>query len=300
MIARSALVALACCALAGPAVAQGRPDPAAADASYGTARDREFRLSPQMIEDLAKRYEEDQRARAQVGASATFVSPLTRRIDVRFTPGDAVPIVEASQTYPTVLSFFDNSGQPWPVVREQNSNPKGEGNAGGFEVTRPIEGGNTIEITVTAPYPRGGLVVYLRGAPKPISFMLVSGRGRYDANASVFIADRGPNALAPVVVRREVSDTGDEEMSKMLDGITPAGARSLTIVNGSPDEYRAWRMRNLVYLRTTQVLMLPEPVAYKMAEGGLRLYAVLVGNAGDTSFLLSDGSQNFRLRAREQ
>lgn len=300
MIARSALVALACCALAGPAVAQGRPDPAAADASYGAARDREFRLTPQMIEDLANRYQEDQRARARVGSPSTFVSPITRRIDVKFTPGDAVPIVEASLTYPTVLSFFDVSGQPWPVVREQNSNPKGEGNAGGFEVTRPIEGGNTVEITVTSQYPRGGLVVYLRGAPKPISFMLVAGRGRYDANASVFIADRGPNALAPVVVRREVPDTGDEEMSRMLDGITPAGARSLTIVNGSPDEYRAWRMRNLVYLRTTQVLMLPEPVAYKMAEGGLRLYAVPAGNAGDTSFLLSDGSQNFRLRAREQ
>jgi intracellular multiplication protein IcmK len=297
---RSALAVLACCALAGPALAQGGPDPAAADASYGAARGREFRLSPQMIEDLAKRYDEDQRARARVGSSATFVSPITRRIDVKFTPGDAVPIVEASLTYPTVLSFFDSSGQPWPVVRDQNSNPKGEGNTGGFEVTRPIEGGNTVEITVTSQFPRGGLVVYLRGAPKPISFMLVSGRGRYDANASVFIADRGPNALSPVVVRREVPDTGDEEMGKMLDGITPAGARSLTIVNGSPDEYRAWRIRNLVYLRTTQMLMLPEPVAYKMAEGGLRLYAVPVGNAGDTSFLLSDGSQNFRLRTREQ
>lgn len=300
MLVRSALVALAFCAVAAPASAQGRPDPAAADGSYSTARDREFRLTPEMIEDLARRYDGNERARARVGVASTFVSPLTRRIDVKFTPGDAVPIIEASQTYPTVLSFFDNSGQPWPVVRDQNSNPRGEGNSGGFEVTRPIEGGNTIEITVTAQFPRGGLVVYLRGAPKPISFMLVSGRGRYDANASVFVADRGPNALAQVVVRRDVPDTGKEEMGLMLDGITPPGARPLTIVNGSPDEHRAWRIGNIVYLRTGMPLQAPEPLDLKMAEGGLRLYAVPVGNGGSTSFLLSDGNQNFRLRAMEK
>ena len=300
MIPRSALAVLACCACAMPALAQGGPDPAAADASYGAARTQQFRLTPQMIEDLANRYEGNERARARVGAPSTFVSPEARRIDVKFTPGDALPIIEAAQTYPTVLSFFDSSGQPWPVVRQGNSNPHADNN-GGFEVTRPIEDGNTVEITVTAPYPRGGLVVYLRGAPKPLTFMLVSGRGRYDANASVFVAARGPNAALPVVVRQgQVPDTGKREMGEMLDGITPAGARRLTIVGGSPDIYRAWRLGNLVYLLTPLPVQAPEPVDLKMAEGGLRLYVVPAGPNGDTSFLMLDGLQNFRLRAREQ
>ena len=49
----------------------------------------------------------------------------------------------------------------------------------GFYVCTPTKGSNVLEITPLSLSPRGGLAVSLEGAPKPISFLLVSGGGRF-------------------------------------------------------------------------------------------------------------------------
>src|SRR4051794_6472725 len=77
-------------------------------------------LSPELIDQLAKRFKDAQRAREE--SITELAAPLNRRINVSFAPGSAVSIINTVKGYPTAVSFFDSTGQPWPIGWDTNSN----------------------------------------------------------------------------------------------------------------------------------------------------------------------------------
>ena len=245
-------------------------------------------LTPEMIEELGRRFNATQRAREE--AVTPLAAPLNRQINVSFAPGAATSIVNTVKGYPTAVSFFDSTGQPWPIQWDTNSNPAAvaggtncnapSSNAGGpsvaaigFYVCTPTKGSNVIEITPVSLSPRGGLVVSLEAAQKPITFLLVSGGGRYDANLSIHVADRGPHAKVEIMTQPNAPETGAPYLTGMLEGVPPADAVPLSVEGVSPDDLRAWRLGKNIYLRTRYTLLSPEWTASE-AEGGLTVYAV--------------------------
>ena len=268
-------------------------------------------LTPEMIEELGRRFNATQRAREE--AVTPLAAPLNRQINVSFAPGAATSIINTVKGYPTAVSFFDSTGQPWPIQWDTNSNPAAvaggtncnapNSNAGGpsvaavgFYVCTPTKGSNVIEITPVSLSPRGGLVVSLEAAQKPISFLLVSGGGRYDANLSIHVADRGPHAKVEIMTQPNAPETGAPYLTGMLEGVPPADAIPLSVEGVSPDDLRAWRLGKNVYLRTRYTLLSPEWTASE-AEGGLTVYAVpntpvvlLSVNGRTVSALLKDPS----------
>jgi len=280
-------------AMAGPCTAQetasiapgGGGVPQAQQPQAGTAS--MIPLTPGMIRDLGKRFGENKRAQEE--AVTEFAAPDSRRVNVSFVPGEAVGIIHTVKGYPTAIAFFDKTGEPWPILWDTNSNPAAvaEGancNAGphaggpavaavGFYVCTPVKGSNVIEVTPMSLEPRGGLVVTLEGAPKPLSFMLIGGGGRYDADLSIQVADRGPKAKTGAVLPR-APDTAAPFLTAMLDGVPPAEAVPLSVSGVSPDDLRAWRLGDRVYLRTRLTLVSPEWVGSENGEGGLTVYEV--------------------------
>lgn len=245
-------------------------------------------LTPEMIQRLGDRVRGNQRARDQ--AQTELAAPVNRRVNVSFAPGAATSIINTVKGYPSAISFFDATGQPWPVAWDTNSNPAaasgGQGcsaNIGGsggpsaiavgFFVCSPAKGSNTLEITPMSVAPRGGLVVSLEGAPKPVTFLIVAGGGRYDADLSVHVSDRGPKARVEIMTRPNVPETGSAYLTAMLQGAPPAEAVPLSVEGVSPDNLRAWRLGRNVYLRTSYTLLSPEWTASE-AEGGTTIYAV--------------------------
>ncbi len=245
-------------------------------------------LTPEMIERLGDRVRGNQRARDQV--QTELAAPVSRRVNVSFAPGAATSIINTVKGYPSAISFFDATGQPWPVAWDTNSNPAaasgGQGcstNVGGtggpsaiavgFYVCSPAKGSNTLEITPMSVAPRGGLVVSLEGAPKPVTFLIVAGGGRYDADLSIHVSDRGPKARVEIMTRPNVPETGSAYLTAMLEGAPPAEAVPLSVEGVSPDHLRAWRLGRNVYLRTSYTLLSPEWTASE-AEGGTTIYAV--------------------------
>lgn len=244
-------------------------------------------LTPEKIRELGRRLGDNRRAQEEI--STEIAAPINRRVNVSFTPGQPTSIVNLVKGYPTALSFFDKTGEPWPVAWDTNSNPaavaggancgstQGQGGpavaAVGFYVCTPVKGSNVVEITPMSAQPRGGLLVTLEHAPKPISFLLIGGGGRYDADMSVAVADRGPNAKA-AETRPNAPDTASPFLTSMLDGVAPAEATPLTVTGVSPDDLRAWRVGDRVYLRTRYTLVSPEWMASENGEGGLTVYAV--------------------------
>ena len=70
------------------------------------------------------------------------------------------------------------------------------------------------------------------------------------------------------------------------------------MAGGSADDFRAWRMGEKLYLRTTANLLAPEPDAYQFAEGGLRVYSMPAPRHGAATLLMSDGTRNFPVSIR--
>jgi intracellular multiplication protein IcmK len=138
----------------------------------------------------------------------------------------------------------------------------------------PVKGANTIEITPISLVPRGGLVVNLENGPKPLSFLMIAGRDRYDADMSVHVSDRGPNAKVMVDTRPGAPVTGVPYLNAMLAGVAPADAVPLDVAGVSPDDVLAWRLGGETYIRTRFTLMSPAWDASESGEGGMTIYAI--------------------------
>lgn len=296
------LALLAMALMSASASAQAPPQPASTPADRAATRDRILEdaipLTPEMIRELARRFGEVQRAREE--SVAIIAAPVSRPVNVGFQPGQPTSIVQTVRGYPTALSFFDATGQPWPIAWDTNSNNanvSGGGGAGvggcstspnagpagpggpaaelaGFHVCVPVRGSNTIQITPMSMAPRGGLLVNLQGAPKPISFLLVAGQARYDADVSIHVASRGPNARIQIDTRPGAPVTGAPYLTAMLSGVAPADAVPLAVSGVSPDAVRAWRLGNQIYLRTSHTLLSPPWDASQYGEGGTTVYAL--------------------------
>ena len=269
-------VCVASCAI-GRAHAQTSPaTTASADANvdqpaFDAARRQNIPLTPEMIEQLAHDYGQAQRAREQAQQGGLAV-PITRSVNIAIGPGGATPIIQTMQGYPSAIAFMDATGQPWPIVWDTNSNPNVSGS--GFDVSVPEKGSNVMQIIPRSAVPRGGLLVYLKGASVPLTFMILAGQGRYDARVDARIASRGPNAKVQIITRPDVPEAGAASLTAMLDGTPPAEAIPLVVAGVSPDEVRAWRMGEQIYLRTRYTIISPEWVASEAGEAGVSIYAL--------------------------
>jgi len=301
-VARRTALVLACLLAPAPAWAQAErtdpsaPAPDASEAARRAARDA-IPLTPGMIRDLARRLQENRQAEEE--SFTQLASPVSRAVKVTFAPGQATSIVQTVRGYPSQVSFFDATGQPWPIVWDTNSNSAGSGGAAGgnstgncstnsgpgapggpavesvgFHVCVPVKGSNVLQITPLSALPRGGMLVSLQGAPKALTFLVVSGRDRYDADVSVHVDRRGPNARMQIDTRPGAPVTGAPYLTAMLSGIAPADAKPLEVVGVSPDEVRAWRLGGETFIRTRHTLMSPPWSATENGEGDMRIYAL--------------------------
>ncbi len=302
---RSAL-ALACLAMPSLAWAQSPmqiPEPPGTTPPIPEAARRAAReaipLTPELIQELAKRFQENRRTEEE--STTQIASPVSRAVRVTYAPGQTTSIVQTVRGYPSQVSFFDATGQPWPIVWDTNSNAAGGGGGGGnssgncntssgasagtgsggpaveavgFHVCVPVKGSNVLQVTPMSLSPRGGLLVSLQGAPKALTFLVVAGRDRYDADVSVHVDRRGPNARVQMDTRPGAPITGAPYLTAMLSGIAPADAKPLQVEGVSPDDVRAWRLGPETYLRTRHTLMSPPWSASQSGEGDMRIYAL--------------------------
>jgi intracellular multiplication protein IcmK len=275
------LIGFAIPALAEPPAEQGAPG------SNAATPESAIPLTPEMIRELGRRFGDAERAKEEAVTPAAL--PLSRKINVAMAAGQAVSIVDTVKGFTSALSFFDSTGKPWPIAWDTNSNPAAvtgtnctasaspggpSATAAGFFVCTPVKGSNVLEITPVSLQPRGGLVVTLEGAEKPVVFLLVAGGGRYDADLTVAVGGRGPNAKPELVQHLNRPDTGAPFLTAMLDGVPPADAVPLSVTGVSPDELRAWHFRDRIYVRTRYPLLSPEWTDSEAGPGGVTVYAV--------------------------
>lgn len=235
---------------------------------------------PSVRQNLYDRYDTGQRALDAEDDPHILASPTSRSLNVSFEPGAQIPIVRLAQGYPAAITFLDATGQPWPIAwdlatnkaascddqgNDQSKGDKPAVRAVGINACVPQAGSNVLQITPVSRYPRGGLLVTLKDAPKPISFMIIAGTGSYDADLTVRITRKGPNAKEQASTLGAVPDTSDPVLNNLLDGVPPMEAVPLLVSGVSADRLRAWKLKDVMYIRTTFELSSPAAIAHTSA-----------------------------------
>ena len=247
-------------------------------------------LTPGMIRDLGRRVGDNKRAEEEVNTE--IASPISRRVNVSFAPGQSTSIIRIVKGYPTALSFFDRTGQPWPIEWDTNSNPAGQANNGNCNRVRRVASGPAVASAgllclhadgrIERPAGRGGVVAAARRAPchaqgRAEADLLHAGRGRGSLRCRYHGAGRG--------ARPERQGRGDRSGCARHGFAVPdrdarwRAARRGRALGGrgvSPDDLRAWKVGNRVVLRTRFALISPEWLASETGEGGVTVYSLPV------------------------
>ena len=272
-----------------------------------------------LVEELARRLDSQRRASEKVTNPVVAV-PVNRSVNVSLGPGDVTPVVETVMGYTTSIAFLDATGQPGPIHWDENSNPSGPQNspqggvanasagvgvgpavsyATGFDTAVPVKGGNMLTITTRSPGPRGSIAVILEGASAPLAFMVMANGKRFDSRLAVMVAGRGPNAKAPAsggFGRPGEPVTGSAQLTSMLDGVAPSQAVPLGVSGMSPDDIRAWRLGDRIYLRTRARVVSPQPVATAKGMDGVAIYEI----PAVPSVLVTSGGQLASIHLQER
>lgn len=244
-----------------------------------------------VMSGIYERFDNGQRALDGADDPHKLVSPVSRSVTISFTSGSQINILRIAQGYPSSVSFVDSTGQPWPIAWDIMTNKtggcdgKGDGHnasvrAVGISACVPEPGSNVLQLTPISRYASGGVLVSLKNAPKPVSFMIMAGTGTYDADMTVRINKRGPNAKDIVSTDPDAPSTGSKLMHDIVDGTPPAEAIPLLVSGVSPDDLRAWKLGQKIYLRTTYQLSSPAFTDYQT------MYDITAYEVPNTSRLL--------------
>jgi intracellular multiplication protein IcmK len=272
------------------------PDPAADNRrAFDDLKKDTAPLSPDQIIDLAKALNEGLRAAQHPYGSAPAITNQAKTLNI--APGADGTDLALAIGYPTIITFLDATGEPWPVVAASIG---GEKTAFDLQVLPEKGSGPMVQVTPTAPYPMPvGLTVILAGLTKPLVFRLTTGEKAYvNVSFEARVPLKGPNAKPPLIDTPRSLVAGDALLQAVLDGVVPSGAVRIKVdgLTDSQPATEAWLIAASLYLRTPLSLLSPAPRQIIHSDpDGLTAYQL----PKTTVVVLSDAGTPIRVRLHE-
>lgn len=259
------------------------PVPDDSNAAFNAMMQQNMPMTPQQIVKMRQQVDLSQRA----SAVTPNIPPksVSSTIMVNLAPGATPPAVRLSQGYVTSLVFVDSTGTPWPIASFDVGNPKA--------VNMQWDGkSNILLIQSISPYITGDIVVRLVGLPTPITLELVSGQRVVDYRVDMHVSGIGPNTKE-LPIGTDLPNSANQLLLGVLDGIAPAGSRSLNVIGASNTQ--VWALGEKMYLRTRLTLLSPGWVGKMVSPDGMNAYelpktsSVLVSRYGEPVQLKIEG-----------
>lgn len=251
-------------------------------AAFNSMLKQNMPLSPQQVVRLRQQIDLSQRA-AAVPANIP-PKPVSSTVMINLAPGTTPPAIRLAQGYVTSLVFVDSTGSPWPIAAFDIGSPKA--------VNVQWDGkSNIIFIQAVSPYSDGNMVVRLAGLPTPVTLEIVSGQRVVDFRADIHVPGIGPNTKE-IPVSGNIPDGANQLLLGILDGVAPAGGRSLT-VRGA--DCQAWMLGEKIYLRTRLTVLSPGWTGSMTSPDGMLAYelpktsSILVSRYGEPTELKVEG-----------
>ena len=236
-------------------------------------------LTPQQVVRLKQMIDQSQRAAAM--PANVPPKPVSSTLMVNLAPGATPPAIRLAQGYVTSLVFVDSTGSPWPVAAYDIGDPK----------TTNIQWdgkSNVLLIQASAPYGDSDLVIRLVGMPTPITLALVLGQRVVDYRTDIHVSGFGPNSK-DLPTGTPLPNSANQLLLGVLDGIAPAGSRSLTVKGG---DCLAWLLGDKMFLRTRLTVLSPGWVGRMVSPDGMYAYEI----QKSSSVLVSQYGQPIELK----
>jgi len=247
--------------------------------AYDAAITGLFPLTTDNIRTLLRRNDEVQRAVEEPinGIPTPRVNVETISLD----PGVTPMVITTSPGYITTLNILDVTGAPWPI--------QDIGWAGDFEVIEPEEGGHIVRISPLGNSAYGNMSVRLLTLKTPITIQLKTDKNDVQYRVDARIPEYGPFASTPLIEGGGGIQTtaGNSTIMSILDGVSPGNAQRLD-VSGVDGRTSAYRLNNMVYVRTPLTLLSPGWKQSVSSADGMKVYAL-----EDTPVLLLSDNGRF-------
>lgn len=239
-------------------------------------------LTPQQVVQLRQQIDVAQRAAATPPNIPP--KPVSSTVMVNLAPGTTPPAIRLAQGYVSSLVFVDSTSQPWPIAAFDIGNPKA--------VNIQWDGkSNILLLQAVSAYSDGDIVVRLVGNPTPITLELIAGQRVVDYRVDLHVPGIGPNSK-DIPMGTALPNNPNQLLLGVLDGIAPAGSRTLTVAGA---DAQAWLLGEKLYLRTRLTLLSPGWVATMVSPDGMHAYelpktsSVLVSRYGEPAELKIEG-----------
>lgn len=217
--------------------------------------------------------------RANASPYTSIATPVTRSLNVRFTPGLTPPVIRLSANMLSTIVFSDAVGNPWNisnvamnrVMFSNGSDVSQQVQASGAQDDTTIKRNlNILSLEPLNPVAYGNVAVTLEGLDTPVIFILSTGQAEVDLRVDARLPGLNPN--------REVKEgfssakgvsTIDETTLLFVDGSPPKDAAQLK--SSSPD-VEAWNFSDELVVRTDAQIIYPAYIASVTSASGMTVY----------------------------
>ncbi|MDH7792548.1 DotH/IcmK family type IV secretion protein [Ochrobactrum sp. AN78] len=233
--------------------------------AYGAALQSLMPMTPQMIRDFRKRLDENQKAASEPpsGKQPHLISDAIR---LSLKPGQALSSIATAADRASVISFYDRTGQAWPVASFV------VGRADMFQVYALQEGSNKLAITALQPHGSSNLIVSLVEESRPIVFHLQTAQPTVVERRDITVDAYGPNAVRnPTTVAVQAAASNPIMLAFVEGAALPQGAVRLPSTDPDID---AWAYGGAYYIRSPHTLISPSWLSVLSGPGDIHAYRI--------------------------
>jgi len=267
-----------------PAKPSPDPPPAAANIeaiqkeakkdAYKQTLEQMLPLSPWQIRHFMERRQKTLEA---VRSNTKPADSFTGTMQLRLEPGAPINTLYLSPGFVTSVSFFDATGEPWPINTVTVGNPNWFHL--GTDLLASNSHNNILTVQALTAYAASNLVITLHNWHVPITINIFSDdylekgskkQGMSNTNVIMRANRRGPMAATPIVGAAVASEVTAPLMD-LLDGIPPKEAKIIHEVSEVPG-YTLWRYDGSLFFRTFHPVIWPAWDQIIHGAAGVMLY----------------------------
>ncbi len=223
-------------------------------------------------------------------------TPVTRSINVKFTPGLTPPVLRLSANMLTTIVFTDAAGNPWDIstvsinknlfnaggtTTEAANQPQQAQQTGTQEVNTTVEENysphNILTLEPLNPAAYGNIAITLEGLPTPVIFILTTGQGETDMRVDARISSVNKLRAAR---NGNLPNNGSSTYSTALSNLDDS---TLLFADGTPpeeavrlkstsSEIEVWLFKDDLIARTTSTIIYPSFKSSVTSTGGVSVY----------------------------
>lgn len=245
---------------------------------------KELSLQPNQVSDIKEVLLNQQRA--NITPYTSIATPVTRSLNIKFTPGLTPPVIRLSANMLSTIVFTDMAGNPWRILNValnrtlfsdgSDVEVQQQGGQSGQDTQSIYRSPNVLSIEPLNPVAYGNVAVTLEGLDTPVILLLTTDQNEVDLRVDARIPGLNPGRAVKEKFSSSASGYSaasfsavDDMTLRFVDGTPPKDALPL---KASSREVEAWEFDDELVIRTNSQVIFPAYKAAVTSSSGMTVY----------------------------